>query len=164
VPDDDDPPVRLARATGAALAVSSLLLLGFFGSLVVHDRSTVVTLLIVFALVTVPALAGALLGVRAGAELLRGTPPEKGAAVYGALVALGSAGVVALSLQPGLDRRLHTGDLVGGGVGAAALVLSLLAVALLARWRTLAVRLVAASATAVLVLAVLAVRAVSGTR
>jgi hypothetical protein len=161
---DDDPSVRPARAAGVPLVLSSLLLLGFFASLLAQDRSTVTTLLIVFALVTIPALVGALLGVRAGVGLLRGTPPEKGAPVYGALVAVGSAGVVALSLQPGLDRRLDTGDLVGGGVGAAGLVLSLLAVALLAHWRTLALRLVAASATAVLVLAVLAVRAVSGTR
>ena len=162
---DDDPPMPLARAAGAALLLASLLLLGFFATLLASDRPTVVTLLIVFALVTIPALAGALLGLRAGAGLLlRGAPPEKGAAVYAVLVAIGSVGVVALSLRPGLDRRLDIGDVVGGAVGAVGLLTALFAAAVLVRWRTLGLRLVAAAAASVLLLAVLAVQAVSGTR
>lgn len=153
-----------ARAAGAALLVACLLLLGYAAVLVAADRATLTTLLVVFALVSVPALVSALLGLRAASGLLRRARAERGAPVYAALLALGHAGVTALSLDPGLDRSLDRGDVAGAGAGAAGLVGSLAALALLSRGRTPAVRLTTAAAAAVLVLALLAVRAVAGTR
>jgi hypothetical protein len=162
VPDVAPPP--FARGAGAALLVACLLLLGFFVALLAEDRSAVTALLLVFALVTVPALGSALLGLRAGLGLLRRQPPEAGAPVYAGLLAVGHVGVMVLSLQPGLDRRLDGGDIAGGGAGAAGLVAALVALALLLPWRTPAVRCTAAAATCVLVLALVSVRALAGTR
>jgi hypothetical protein len=165
----DPDAVPHSRAAGAALLAAALLVLGVLGVLVVEDRPTLVTLLIVFAVVSVPALVSALLGLRDGTALLRGRAPERGAAVYAALLALGHAGVVALSLRPGLDRRLDGGDLLGAATGAAGLLAGLAAAAVLAPAADeraaragLTVRLVGALAVGALVLALLGLRAAVG--
>lgn len=160
----DDLQPLAARLAGTLLLIGCVLLLGRFGVLVAQDRSAVTALLVVFALVTVPALGSAALGLRAGVALLLHAQAERGAAVYSALVTLGQAGAVLLSLEPGADRRLSSGDLAGAGTGAVGLVCSLAALALLARGRSVGVRLTAAAAAAVLVLGLLAVRAVTATR
>jgi hypothetical protein len=157
----DPTPVRHGRVAGVALVLSCLLALGFLAALLIEDRAAVTTLLIVFALVTVPALISAVLGLRAGAELLRGRPAESATPVYAGLLALGHAGIVLLSLRPGLDRRLDDGDLAGGAAGGAGLLLSLIALAVVLPGRTLAIRLVLALGVGVLVLALLVLRAVS---
>jgi hypothetical protein len=157
----DPLPVSHGRLAGAALLLSCLLLLGFAAALVVEDRSAVTTLLLVFAIVSVPALLSAVFGLRAGFGLLRGQPPEKSAAGFAGLLAVGHLGIVALSLRPGLDRRLDDGDLAGGTVGAVGMLTALVALAVVVPWRTVGVRLAAALGGGVLLLALVVLRAVS---
>jgi len=156
-------PVPHGRAAGVALLVSCLLLLGFAAALLVEDRRAVTTLLIVFAIVSVPALLSAVLGLRAGALLVKSGTAERAADAFAGMLAVGHLGVVALSLRPGLDRTLDRGDLAGAAVGAAGLLSALAALAVLLDGRSLAVRLVAAVAVGVLALALLALRAVAQT-
>jgi hypothetical protein len=157
----DPTPVRFGRVAGAGLVGACLLLLGFTTALLVEDRGAVTTVLIVFALVSVPALISALLGLRAGVTLLRGGPPENGAAFFAGALAAGHIGVVAMSLRPGLDRLLDDGDLAGGGVGVIGAVLALVALALVLPGRSLGIRLVASLGLGVLALALLVLRAVA---
>jgi hypothetical protein len=156
------------RAAGAALLASALLLLGVFAALVVDDRGTVTGLLILFALVTVPALLSAVLGVPAALRMLAGRGAERAAVSYSGLLALGHGGVVLLSLQPGLDRRLDGGDLLGAAAGGTGLLTGLLAAALLlplvlgrAEGTPVRLRALAALSAGALVLAVLGLRAAS---
>lgn len=150
------------RVAGTALVLACLLLLGFAVALAVDDRSAVTTLLIVFAIVTVPALLSALLGLGAGVRLVRGDDPQPATAWFAGLLALGHLGVVALSLRPGLDRRLDDGDLLGAAVGAAGVLTAAVALAVALPWRTAGVRLVTVGGAAALLLALLVLRAVSG--
>jgi hypothetical protein len=155
----DPTPVPHGRAAGVALLLSCLLLLAFAVALLVEDRAAVVTLLIVFAIVSVPALLSAVLGLRAALGLLRDGTPERATPGYAALLAVGHLGVVALSLRPGLDRRLDVGDLAGGAAGAVGALAALVALAVVLPGRTFAVRLVAALGAGVLALALLGLRA-----
>ncbi len=157
----DPTPVPLGRLAGATLLLACLLMLGAAAALLVEDRSAVTTLLIVFALVSVPALLSAVLGLRPAVELLRGRTPESALAFFAAALAAGHVGLVALSLRPGLDRRLDDGDLAGGAAGAVGALAALTALALVLPGRTVAVRLVAALGAGVLLLALLVLRAVS---
>ena len=150
-----------ARLAGAALLLACLLMLGVAAVLVVTDRDTVTTLLIIFALVSVPALLSAVLGLGPAVRALRSGELERSTAGFGALLALGHLGVVALSLRPGLDRDLDGGDLTGATVGAVGAVAALTALAVALPGRTLAVRLVAALGGGVLLLALLVLRAVA---
>lgn len=149
------------RSAGAALLLAGVLLLGFAAALLRTDRGAVVTLLVVFAVVSVPALISAVLGLGAGVRALRGGAPERATPWYGGLLALGHLGIVALSLRPGLDRELDGGDLLGAGVGAVGAVAGLTALAISLPGRTLAVRLVAALGVGVLLLALLVLRVVA---
>jgi hypothetical protein len=156
----DPSPVRFGRVAGAALLVACLLLLAFAVALVVEDRSAVTTLLLVFAVVSVPALLSAVLGLPDAVGLLRGGAPARAVPFYSGALALGHVGVVALSLRPGLDRQLDDGDLAGGAVGGVGAVAALLALGLVLPGRSLGVRLVATVGSGVLVLALLVLRAV----
>jgi hypothetical protein len=154
------------RAAGGALLASALLALGFFGALLATDRGTVTGLLILFALVTVPALLSALLGVPAAVRMLLGRGAERAAVGYSALLAVGHAGVVLLSLRPGLDRELDGGDLLGAAAGGTGLLTGLLAAALLLPLATeradgtpVRLRAVAALSAGAVVLALLGLRA-----
>jgi hypothetical protein len=149
---------RSGRAAGALLLLSALALLGFTVALLREDRAAVTTVLLVFSLVSVPALLAAAFGLPAGVELLRRGGTDRAAALHCALLALGHVGVVALSLRPGLDRELDDGDLAGAAAGAAGLLAAAVGLALLARGRPLAVRLTAALGGTVLVLALLSLR------
>ena len=155
------PGPRAVRVAGGALLLACLLLLGFTAALVVEDRSAVTTLLIVFAVVSVPALLAAVFGLGTGARLLRSGEPERSVVGFAAVLALGHLGVVALSLRPGLDRALDGGDLAGAVTGAVGAAAALVAVGITAPWRTTSVRLVAALGAGVLVLALLVLRAVA---
>ncbi|HWG93644.1 MAG TPA: hypothetical protein VNU66_05410 [Mycobacteriales bacterium] len=157
-----------ARAAGAALLASAVLALAFFAALVANDRGAVTGLLILFALVTVPALLSAVLGVPAAVRMLLGRGAERAAVTYSGLLALGHAGVVLLSLRPGLDRRLDDGDLLGAAAGGAGLLSGLLAGALLlplaadrAARTPVRLRAVAALSAGAVVLALLGLRAAS---
>lgn len=147
------------RAGAVALIAACLLLLGFAAALVVEDRDAVATLLLVFALVSVPALLSAVAGLPSAVRSLRDGRLERATAGYAALLALGHTGVVALSLRPGLDGELDGGDLAGAGVSAG-LAAALVALAVGSSARTLEVRLVALLGAGVLVVALLALRAV----
>ena len=151
-------PGWLGRLAGGALLLSCLLLLAAFGALVVEDRSTVTTLLIVFAVVTVPALLSSLFAVHPAVGLLRGQE-ERSAAGFAVVLAAGHLGLVVLSLRAGVDRRFDDGDLVGAAAGAAGLLAALLTVAVVLPVRTLGVRLVAALGVGVLLLGLVALRA-----
>ncbi|HWH30765.1 MAG TPA: hypothetical protein VNU26_17725 [Mycobacteriales bacterium] len=156
------PPRWLGRAAGAALLVACLLLLAAFGALLVEDRSAVTTLLIVFAVVTVPALLSSLLALRPAVGLLRGTDAgrdERSAGGFALVLAIGHLGLVVLSLRAGLDRRFDGGDLAGAAAGATGMLAALLAAAVVLPGRTLGVRLVAGLGAGVLLLALVAVRA-----
>lgn len=160
-PPPDRPARSPARAAGGALLLACALLLGFAVALAVEDRSAVVTVLVVFALVSVPALLAAVLAVPAAVRVLRTGELERSVVGSAALLALGHLGVVALSLRPGLDRALDGGDLGGAAAGAAGALAALLALAVAAPWRTLGVRLVAAVGAGVLALGLLVLRAVA---
>jgi hypothetical protein len=151
----------VVRAAGGALLVACLLLLGFAAVLLVEDRDTVTTLLVLFAVVSVPALVSAVFGLGAGARALRAAELDRSTAAFAGLLALGHVGIVALSLRPGLDRALGGGDLLGATVGATGAMAALTALAVALPGRTLAVRLVAALGAGVLVLALLVLRVVA---
>ena len=151
-------PRWLHRLSGGTLLLACLLMLGAFVALVVEDRSAVTTLLIVFAVITVPALLSSLFAVRPAVGLLRGQE-EKSAGGFALVLAAGHLGLVVLSLRAGLDRRFDDGDLVGAATGATGMVAALLTAAVVLPVRTLPVRLVAALGTGVLLLALVAVRA-----
>jgi hypothetical protein len=157
----DPPTVPGGRAAGAALLLASLLLLSLFAVVLVVDRGVLPGLLILFGVVSVPALIAALVGVGVGATAARTGALPRTAAFCGAALALGFLGVVALSLRPGVDGRLDGGDLAGAAVGAAGALASLGVLAVALPWRTLPVRLVAALGAGVLALALLVLRAVS---
>lgn len=151
-------PRGLGRVAGAALVLACVLLLAAFGALLVEDRKTVTTLLVVFALITVPALLSSLLALPAAVGLLRGRE-ERSAGGFAVVLAIGHLGLVVLSLRAGLDRRFDGGDLAGAAAGATGMLAALLTAAIVLPVRTLAVRLVAALGTGVLLLAIVAVRA-----
>jgi hypothetical protein len=157
----DPLPVRFGRPAGAALLLPCLLMLGFFAALVLEDRGAVTTLLLVFALVSVPALLSAVFGLGAAVTMLRGSPPPHGTAFFAGALAAGHLGVVALSLQPGFDRSLDDGDLAGGAVGAVGLLTALGVLAVVLPGRALGVRLVTALGAGALALALLVARAVA---
>lgn len=157
----DPRPVAFGRCAGAALVLACLLLLGYAAALLAEDRSAVTTLLLVFALVSVPAVVSAVLGLGPALRLLRQGAAETSTPGFAGALALGHLGIVALSLQPGLDRRLDDGDLAGAAVGATGMLAGLLVLALTAPVRRSAgVRVVGALAAGVLALALLVLRAV----
>ncbi|MFP5218306.1 MAG: hypothetical protein ACLGIG_01020 [Actinomycetes bacterium] len=155
-------PRGLGRVAGATLVLACLLMLGAFGVLVVEDRATLTTLLIVFAVVTVPALLASLLALRPAIGLLRAADDGRdgrSAAGFAVVLAVGHLGLVVLSLRAGLDRRFDDGDLVGAATGATGMLAALFTAAVVLPVRTLPVRMVAALGIGVLLLALVAVRA-----
>lgn len=165
--DDDPPPLPqpLARAAAAALALAAVLLLGWALAFLLEDGAGALVLLVLFAVVSLPALVGALLSAGPVLALLRGESTPSRTPACAGLVALGHAGVALVSLRPGVDRSLSGGDLVGGAVGALGLLASLavLGLSLPGESGRRPVRVLLALSAGVLVLALVALRAVSQT-
>lgn len=151
------------RVAGAALALSALLVLGYAASFVVEDRAGALVLLLLLAVVTLPVLGAALLSGGPALDLLRGRPAPRRTPVCAGLLALGHVGVALLGLRPGVDRELSTADLAVGAVGAVGLVAALVALALTLPGRAGAVRVLLALSAGVLVLSLVALRALAQT-
>lgn len=158
------PPV-LGRSAGAGLGLSALLLLGAAAALVLDDGRAALVLLVLLAVVTVPVLAAALLSLRPALVLLRGGPAPVRTPACAALLALGHVGIAVLALRPGLDAAFSTGELLSAGVAALGLGAALLAlsVSVPGSGTVLRLRLLLALSGGVLVLALVALRAVAQT-
>jgi hypothetical protein len=157
------PSVPVRRLTGAALLLAAVLVVGSFVAVVRDDSGGAVALLILLAVVTVPVLVAAAVSVRPAVDALRGREVAPSVVPCAALLALGALGVVALSLQVGRDRELEDGDLVGAGVGGLALVAALLALGAALPGRHRALHVLAAVTGGVLLLGLVALRAVAQT-
>ena len=155
--------VPLRRATGAALLLAAVLVVGSFVALVRDDSGGAAALLILLAVVTVPVLIAAAVSVRPALTALRGRELSPSVLPCAALLGLGALGVVALALQVGEDEELDDGDLLGAGVGAVALVAALLALAVALPGRHKALHVLTALAGGVLLLGLVALRAVAQT-
>lgn len=163
---DREPAVLTAgqrRVAGGALGLSALLLLGYATSFLVEDRAGALVLLILLAFVTLPVLGAALLSGGPALALLRGGPPAPRTPVCAGLLAAGHVGVAMIGLRPGVDRELSTDDLVVGGVGAVGAVAALVALGLTLPGRASAARVLLVLSAGVLVLALVALRAVAQT-
>lgn len=151
------------RVAGAALALSALLVLGYAVSFLIDDRAGALVLLILLAFVTLPVLGAALLSGGPAVALLRGQAAPPRTPVCAGLLAVGNVGVSVIGLRPGVDRELSTGDLVVGGVGAVGAVTALVVLGLTLPGRASAARVLLALSAGVLVLALVALRAVAQT-
>jgi hypothetical protein len=164
--DSDDPwPLTPGqrRLAGAALGLSAVLVLGFALWFVLEDGGGALVLLLLFAVVTLPVVGAALLAAEPAVGLLRGRPSPPRTPVCAGLLAVGHVGVALIALRPGVDRAVSTGDLTAGGVGAAGLAAALVALALTLPGRPSPVRVLLALSVGVLVLSLVALRAVAQT-
>jgi hypothetical protein len=162
-PDDDLRPPPAGRLAGALLVLSALLVLGFALAFLLDDGAGALVLVLLLAVVTLPVLGAALLSFRPGWELLQGGPAPARTAACAALLAVGHVGVALVALRPGQDRELSNADLIGGGVGALGLGSALVTLALVLPGRTAPLRVLLALSVGVLVLALVALRAVAQT-
>lgn len=161
--DDELRPPPAGRLAGALLVLSALLVLGFAAAFLLDDGDGALVLVLLLAVVTLPVLGAALLSFGPGWDLLRGRPAPARTATCAGLLAIGHVGVALVALRPGQDRELSTVDLVGGGAGAVGLGAALVPLALVLPWRTAPLRVVTALGVGVLVLALVALRAVAQT-
>lgn len=156
-------PTSLCRAAGAGLLLAAVLVLGSFVDLVLDDPAGALALLVFVGVVAGPVLVSAGLAVRPAVALLRARPAPSRTLPVAVLLAIGNVGVVALALQPGLDRAFDDGDLAGAAVGTLGLLGAALAAAVVAPGRPLALRLLLGLSAALLVLGVVVARAVAQT-
>lgn len=163
--DDGDAPLPplLGRAAGAGLALSGLLLLGYAAAFLLEDRGGALVLLLLYAVVTLPVLGAALLSGEPALALLRGRRHPPRTPVLAGLLTVGHVGVALVALRPGLDRALSAGDLVGGAVGGIGAIAALVALGLTLPGRVSAARVLLAVSAGMLLLSLVALRAVSQT-
>jgi hypothetical protein len=150
-----------ARVAGGALLLASLLVLGYAASFVADDLTGALVLLLLYAVATVPVLGAALLSFEPAAAMLRGRRPEPRTPVLAGLLAAGGVGVAAVALRPGLDRALSSGDLAGGAVGGVAAMAALVALGLTLPGRPTAARVLLAVSGGAVLLALVALVAVT---
>jgi len=160
-PDLDDPGLapRTRRLAGGLLALAALLVLGYAVAFVVEDVRGSLVLLLLFAVVTLPVLGAGLLSAEPALALLRGQPGPPRTPVLAGLLAVGGAGIAFVALRPGLDDALSAGDLAAGAAGGVAALAALVVLALVLPGRATPARVMAAVSGGMLVLSLVALRA-----